>query len=74
MYVQAAKRTLWTGDWLTLFIYLFIYNMYLVFIATVQMWRSEDGSQKSLWVLGLELLLSGLVPSAVTCPLLVLPN
>lgn len=44
MAVQAAKRILWTGDWPTPFIYLFIYNMYLVFVAMVQMWRSEDGS------------------------------
>lgn len=32
-------------DWLTPFIYLLIYNMYLVIVAMVQMWRSEDGSQ-----------------------------
>lgn len=48
MSVQAAKGTPWTGDRLTLFIYLFIYNMHLVIVAMVQMQRSENGSQKSL--------------------------
>lgn len=48
MSVQAAKGTPWTEDRLTLFIYLFIYNMHLVIVAMVQMQRSENGSQKSL--------------------------
>lgn len=54
--------------------YVFACNVYLIIVATVQTWKSQDGSQKSVLsseqVLGIELWLV----SALPCLPLVLPN